>query len=44
MDLNEMSAEINEYFSQLNDEEKYAWLAEIFGFILVVVGIVLIFW
>lgn len=29
------------YFSQLNDYEKYAWIAEGTGFVLILVGVVL---
>jgi hypothetical protein len=32
-----------EYFQQLNEAEQYAWIAEIVGFIVVIVGIILLF-
>jgi hypothetical protein len=39
MDMNDIST----YFAQLNDYEKYAWIASAIGFLLVIVGIVLLF-
>jgi hypothetical protein len=32
----------NDYFQQLTDYEKYGWIAEALGFILLVVGVVLL--
>jgi len=31
------------YFAGLNDQEKYAWVAELVGLLLVIVGVVLLF-
>jgi hypothetical protein len=49
MDMSELKSQwetlmqtANEYFSHLNDEEKYGWVAEGLGLALIVAGIVLI--
>jgi len=41
--LNELWEQVQVYFGQLNDYEKYAWGAEALGLILVVTGVVLFF-
>jgi hypothetical protein len=43
MDLQTTMNEVNVYFGQLNDYEKYAWVVGVLGFILVIMGIILLF-
>jgi hypothetical protein len=41
--LQEWTDQANRYFGQLNEPEKYGWIAVGVGFLLVVVGGILIF-
>lgn len=50
MDIAELKLQFNDfvnaaniYFSQLNDYEKYAWIAEAVGFCVIIAGIVMLF-
>jgi hypothetical protein len=43
MNFEELMDEMNRYFAQLNQEEKYGWAAEGVGFVVIVVGIVFLF-
>jgi len=40
--INQFVADAKVYFSQLNDYEKYGWIAEGTGFVVFIVGIVLL--
>ncbi len=40
--LGGLMAEVKEYFSDLNEREKYAWVGEGIGFVLFLSGIVLL--
>lgn len=42
MDIHELNDVVTQYFRQLNDYETYAWIAVLFGFLLVVAGSVLL--
>ena len=41
--LNAFVDKAKEYFMQLNDYEKYGWIAEAIGLLLIIVGLVLFF-
>jgi hypothetical protein len=41
--MQDVLEQIKGYFSDLDDQERYGWLAEGIGFVLVIVGVVLLF-
>jgi hypothetical protein len=44
MDMQELTTAMNAYFADLNQQEQYGWIAVLAGFLLVIVGIILLFW
>ena len=43
MELQPLLDEVNAYFAQLSQLEQYGWIAMLAGFLLVVIGIILLF-